>query len=178
MVTDARYPARWLNDRRIALLSGDAHKLFVTALALSAENRTDGVLYDDDLLLIPAVDHRLAGDLDKAGLWTRVRDRWLIVDFEATQSTRIQLEAAENARRIDRERKAAERLARKAAKQRPADSPTDVQSESTRTGQGKGKGGLDGTDGREHDGAKPNSAEAEWPYTPPPGSGLPPGDDD
>jgi len=50
-VTDARFPERWLNDRRVLRLSDPAFRLFVIPLTWSVSNRTDGDLYDDDLRL-------------------------------------------------------------------------------------------------------------------------------
>lgn len=57
-MTDARFPERWLNDRRVLRLSDPAFRLFVISLTWSVSNRTYGELYDDDddLLLIPRVD--------------------------------------------------------------------------------------------------------------------------
>jgi hypothetical protein len=56
-VTDARFPERWLNDRRV--------RLFVISLTWSVSNRTDGDLYDDDLLLIRRVDLAAASRLTR-----------------------------------------------------------------------------------------------------------------
>jgi hypothetical protein len=163
-VTDARFPERWLSDRRILLLSPEAFRLFVMSLAWSVSNRTDGVLYDDDLPLVPGIPRSVAAAysddglpvvplqppdpvqrLAKAGLWRRVRDYWLIAVFEETQTTRDQLEAAADARRADRDRK---RRARSHAAGNhslcggrpcavPGDVHPDVRVESTRPGQAR-----------------------------------------
>jgi hypothetical protein len=53
-MTDARFPERWLNDRRLLRLSDAAFRLFVISLTWSVSNRTDGVLDTGDLTLIPA----------------------------------------------------------------------------------------------------------------------------
>jgi hypothetical protein len=115
-MTDARFPERWLNDRRILRLSDAAHRLFVTALAWSVSNRTDGVIDDDDLPLIPGVDVDRARELDRAGLWDRYSDHWLILDYDSTQTTRDQLDRLDRVRRAEREKKARQRE-RKAARE-------------------------------------------------------------
>ena len=128
-MTDARLPERWLNDRRLLRLPDDAFRLFATSLMWSVANRTDGVLYDDDLALIPGVNPGLADPLAKAGLWKREWDRWLIIEFEETQTTRTELEAAARARRAQRDKKRRQRAAKAAAV------PGDVPRDTTRTGQ-------------------------------------------
>jgi hypothetical protein len=131
-VTDARLPERWLNDRRLLRLPDDAFRLFVTSLMWSVANKTDGVLYDDDLPLIPSANPSLAGQLAKAGLWKREWDRWLIVEFEETQTTRADLEALARGRRAQRDKKRRQR-ATKAA--RASSVPGDVPGDTPRTGQ-------------------------------------------
>ena len=65
-MTDARFPERWLNDRRVLRLPDDAFRLFVLSLAWSVANRTDGVLKDDDLPLIPGYSPEPAAALTSA----------------------------------------------------------------------------------------------------------------
>jgi len=108
-MTDARFPDRWLNDRRVLRLSDAGFRLFVTSLAWAVSNRTDGILLDDDLPLIPRVERGCDVELVKAGLWDRDKDCWLIVDFVSTQTTRSELDRLENNRRVDREKKARRR---------------------------------------------------------------------
>lgn len=108
-MTDARFPERWLNDRRVLRLSDAAHRLFVVALAWSVSNRTDGVIDDEDLRLIPGVDTARAHELGQAELWDRYPDHWLIVDYDATQTTRDQLDRLDRIRRAEREKKARQR---------------------------------------------------------------------
>jgi hypothetical protein len=144
-MTDARFPERWLNDRRILRLPDDAFRLFVTSLAWSVANRTDGRIYDDDLGLVPASPGG-SGQLAKAGLWERVADCWQITVFEETQTSRNQLAAAANARRADREKHRRQR-AHKAGNHAfcgnrpctrvPGDSPGEVPGDNTRTGQAR-----------------------------------------
>jgi hypothetical protein len=138
-MTDARFPERWLNDRRILRLPDDAFRLFVLSLAWSVANQTDGRIYDDELPLIPASASG-SGRLAKCGLWERVADHWLITVFEETQTTRADLEHLASQRRKARDRKRRER-----ARRVPRDVPRDVTSDSTRTGQAR-TGALRGSD--------------------------------
>jgi hypothetical protein len=108
-VTDARFPERWLNDRRIMRLSDSAFRLHVVAITWSVSNRTDGVIHDDDLCLIPTVDANFTDELEKASLWEHDADRWTIVGFAHTQTTAAQLEGLEHKRAVDRERQARHR---------------------------------------------------------------------
>lgn len=117
-VTDARYPEAWLNDRRVVRLSDAAHRLFVTANAWSASNRTDGFLEVADLALIHGVDPRHQTELVAAGLWTVAVGGLQIMDFHKTQTTKTQLDGLDHKRHQDRERKARER-ARKRGEPEP-----------------------------------------------------------
>jgi hypothetical protein len=123
VVTDTRLPERFITDRRIRRLTDAAHRLYVNAMVWSVANRTDGVIYDDDLALIPDIDRDRADELIKAELWRRDRDRWLIVDYAATQTSKHELEVLENVRRRDREKKARQRAAAAADGDSPGDSP-------------------------------------------------------
>lgn len=107
-VTDARFPERWLNDRRVLRLSNAGFRLFVTTLTWSVSNRTDGVLTDEDLKLFHAGADR-ADELARLGLWERDGDRWIITDFFTTQTTAAQLAGLDHKRVQDRERKARQR---------------------------------------------------------------------
>ena len=108
-MTDARYPEAWLNDRRVVRLSDAAHRLFVTANAWSASNRTDGFLEAGDLSLIHGIDSRHQTELVSAGLWSEVEGGWQVVGFHKTQTTKAQLDGLDHKRHQDRERKARER---------------------------------------------------------------------
>ena len=110
-MTDAQFPERGLNDRRILRLPDEAFRLFVISLAWSVANRTDGRIYDDDLALIPA-SAAGSGQLAKVGLWERVADYWQIAEFEETQTTRADLDHLAEQRRKARDRKRAERARR------------------------------------------------------------------
>jgi hypothetical protein len=108
-VTDARFPESWLNDRRLMRLSDAAFRLHVIAMAWSVSNRTDGAIDQDDLPLMPGVDGGRAAELEKAGLWERRDDSWLLVDFARTQTSRHELDVLDNVRRREREKKARQR---------------------------------------------------------------------
>lgn len=110
-MTDARFPERWLNDRRVIRLTDGAFRLFVVSLTWSVSNRTDGAIESADLSLMLGADRRNAGELLKAGLWTSDTERgvWTIADFVATQTTADQLVVLENARARERRKKARRR---------------------------------------------------------------------
>jgi hypothetical protein len=136
-MTDARFPERWLNDRRVLRLPDDAFRLFVISLAWSVANRTDGRIYDDDLSLIPASPGG-SGQLAKAGLWERVTDYWQITVFEETQTTRDDLETLARGRRAQRDKKRRQRAAKAArAAASPGTVPGDVARDTPRTGQAR-----------------------------------------
>ncbi len=139
-MTDARYPERWLNDRRFLHLPDDVFRTFVVALTMCVSNRAEGHVSPDDL-------HHLRRPLEHgstlviAGLWDVEPDGtgWQIVDYVGTQTTRAELEAADAARKRERERKAEQRR-RKAEEERagrpavPRDNgsvPGDVPRDST-----------------------------------------------
>jgi hypothetical protein len=132
-MTDARLPDRWLTDRRLLRLPDDAFRLFVTSLMWSVANKTDGVLYDDDLPLIPGGSPGSHGQLARAGLWVREWDRWVITVFADSQTSSDELDALAARRLSDRKRKAAERLRKAGSRERSRDS----HAESVRTGQAR-----------------------------------------
>lgn len=112
-MTDARFPERWLNDRRLLRLSDGAFRLFVTAMTWSVSNRTDGVVSEDDLPLMLRVDPGQAVELEKHDLWRREGDGWLITDFADTQTSKAQLDGLDLKRQQDRERASRYREKRK-----------------------------------------------------------------
>ncbi len=149
-MTDARFPDRWLSDRRIARLSDGHFRSFVTSLAWSVTNRTDGVVEPEDLVLIPNFAKDSVKTFIGAGLWTprQAAGRgWQIADFEATQTTSVQLRHLEDKRAKERQKKAAQRACAKAAANGstssnsvvPGDSPQDVPPDDT----GKDRQGKD-----------------------------------
>ncbi len=109
-MTDARYPERWLNDRRFRTLPADVHVTFVLTLTGCVSNRAEGHVSPDDLHhLHRPLDH--ADTLVIAGLWDVELDGsgWRVVDYFDTQTTRAELEATDAARKKERERKAEQR---------------------------------------------------------------------
>ena len=136
-MTDARLPERWLTDRRLRLLSDQAHRFFITALLWCVANRTDGVFWDEDLALMPGAvvpgtvpaggSRDWAEECVKRDLVTRAGDRWVITDFEATQSTRDELDQLERIRAADRDKKRRQRLKEVSTGPSPGQSPGTAQ---------------------------------------------------
>ena len=131
-MTDARFPERWLNDRRVLRLSDAAFRLFVCGLAWSVANKTDGYLSDEDLALIPGVNLEAAEALYDAELWWGHMHGAQITVFEETQTSRADLAVLANARRRQRDKKRRQR-----AKAVPGDVPGHSSGDSTRTGQAR-----------------------------------------
>ncbi len=121
-MTDARYPERWLHDRRITRLSDRAHRAFVVLLAYGVANRTDGVVLLADLRDLPRYVEDEVPQLIGAGLMEPLADGtgYVVVEFVDTQSSRAELEAADAARVAARKKKAGQRAA---AKERQPASP-------------------------------------------------------
>lgn len=115
-MTDARLPDRWLSDRRFLRLSGEAFKLYAVMLLFSVANRTDGHIDDEDMALLPGVDPGNVAELDDVGIVEPTDDGWLLTEFASTQTSRAELEAGEESRRLERLRKAREREQKAAAK--------------------------------------------------------------
>jgi hypothetical protein len=106
-MTDARYPERWLHDRRITRLTDRAHRAFVVTLAYGVANRTDGVLLLADLRDLPRYVEDEVPLLVEAGLMEPLVDGtgFSVVDFMETQSSRAELEAVDAARVAAREKR-------------------------------------------------------------------------
>ncbi len=68
-MTDARYPERWLHDRRITRLPDKARRAYVVTLVYAVANRTDGVLHAEDLADLPSYVEAQVPTLVAAGLW-------------------------------------------------------------------------------------------------------------
>lgn len=133
-MTDARLPERYLHDRRFRM-APEHFRAYCMSLMYAVSNRTDGYLTPEDLEAVPHFKAESIDALVTADLWAVVDDGWLISDFLTTQTSRAQLEAAENARFKDAERKARERAAKKTTPAvasseawSPADSPADNRS--------------------------------------------------
>ncbi len=135
-MTDARFPDRWLSDRRIMRLTAEHFRSFMTSLAWSVTNRTDGFIHPDDLGLIPHFSAGAPKAFVAAGLWSPLDKGWVITEFQMTQTTREQLAQLDAARVKEREKKARQRAAKAAASTStdepvPRDVPQDVPQEYT-----------------------------------------------
>jgi len=119
-MTDAHYPERWLNDRRIQRLTPLSFKAFVVSLAWSVGNRTDGVIEPGDLPLIIGFTPDCIDELVASDLWSEGDGCWLITVFEETQTSKAQLEAQQHAAAAKRE-KGRIRTANFRAKQKESD---------------------------------------------------------
>ncbi|MDO3100828.1 hypothetical protein P5V93_13005 [Mycobacteroides abscessus subsp. abscessus] len=175
-MTDARFPDRWLHDRRMNRLSDGHFRSYVLSLIYAVSNRTDGVVEPEDLATIPKFAPGASKAFVENELWRPRGNGWLIIDFESTQSSRAALEASEQARnqaRInDRERKAKARAEAKARSQDKAkpDSPQDVrsdvrgevQAESEPESQARKGQARRGKDKGDHQNVLPLAAGDEW----------------
>lgn len=101
-MTDARFPERWLNDRRFSRLSGDQRWGFMAIMAWSVSNRTEGVVTFDDVADIRWLNPDDMPVYVNVGLCAEVDEGWLIVDFQSTQTTRKELERQDRNRVKDR----------------------------------------------------------------------------
>jgi hypothetical protein len=111
-MTDARFPERWLIDRRFSRLSGDEFRGFVGMLAWSVSNGTDGVVTEADLPEIRWLDPNDMPVFVAVGLCAPLANGWLIVDFDDTQSSRDELQALKKIRKSGRDRQAKLRAAK------------------------------------------------------------------
>lgn len=139
-MTDARFPERWLNDRRYMALSGPDFRAFVCTLTWSVASRTDGIIRHSDVDLMAWLTPEIADRLAANNVFVPTDDGWLIDGFAVTQTTRKELEALDAKREADALRKREERAAQKmAASKSPGhpgvlpDVPTDVQRDTPRT---------------------------------------------
>jgi hypothetical protein len=109
-LTDARFPDRWIADKRLQLLSDSHFRSFVMSLIWAVSNLTDGIIEESDLSLIPRFDTTSTGAFVASGLWAdRETGGWVITVFESTQTTAADLKAAENARIKQRDKKRRQR---------------------------------------------------------------------
>ena len=128
-MTDVRLPERWLMDRRVMRLNSAEFRAFVLGYLWSVSNRTDGFIDREDLHLVPGMTGQIVAILVSIKLWAAEADGWRLIDFDATQSSKHDLETLENARRADREKKARYRASTKSPvvfSSAPGDSPGDV----------------------------------------------------
>ncbi|MFJ4220629.1 hypothetical protein [Curtobacterium luteum] len=129
-MTDARFPERYLSDRRVLRLTADEFRGWAFATIWSVSNRTDGQILSDELLLVPFMKVETAQKLEACGLWAPTSDGWTITDFGDTQTSRHDLEVLDNMRRAQREKKQRQRAA-KAGGSAGSPSFSDVPGDST-----------------------------------------------
>lgn len=132
-VTDTRLPDRWLVRRSFVSLPEPAFKLFVLSMMWSVSNRTDGILFPEDLDYVPCSSGPEVRQvlLDRE-LWVVQGDAWLIQDFLPTQTSAAQLAANEAYTARERERKALKRATDRAAN---ADGAQDRRADVRKTGE-------------------------------------------
>lgn len=157
-MSDARFPERWLNDRRVLRLSDADFRTFVTTLAWSVANRTDGRLEPDDLELLSGARDAVPR-LAQAGLWETANDTVTIIDYDDTQTSSEQFDAIDERRRRDRERK---RAGRKGTTSTETSEQTSTRT-SERNPLGKGKGqGQAKAHGQEEEHAHEENVTCGW----------------
>jgi hypothetical protein len=146
---DARYPDRYLHDRRVTRLSDADHRAYVLALVWSVANRTDGVITLDDLDAMPKpVTREALQALERAELAAEELAGsemvWRLTDYATTQTSRAELEALDKARQAKRHDMAARR-ARKAAEAVGGSAALSVvpSTAQARTGQDSARPGQD-----------------------------------
>ncbi|MBT2535886.1 hypothetical protein [Arthrobacter sp. ISL-69] len=108
-MTDARFPDRWLSDRRFRRLSDGEYRSYSQALMWAVLNRTDGDVPAKDLAIIPDFVPDHAGRLVEVELWAPAGAGWLILDFGATQTSKEQLDGLDARKRQDADRQKAKR---------------------------------------------------------------------
>jgi hypothetical protein len=178
---DARVPERYLVDRRVMRLAPVHFRSFILATLWSVSNRTEGRVGHEDIDFIPGFAVTSPPVLVGAELWKEEPDHWFLVEFPATQTSKAQLEAAEQKRRSDRERQARHRN-KSVQFEQTADSDRDVTRDNERdvTVEDKGKASARqgeakylGSDGINTDSENRSTGEVdiEWPTAPIPGAG-------
>lgn len=175
-MTDARFPERWLNDRRIMRLNAHEFRAYVLSLTWAVSNRTDGRIDRADMDMVPGCSMSMsAAALVEARLWEPTADGsgWEIVDFLATQTPRDQLEGLERRRRNDAKRSKDYRHRKKSADQTDPsrEEPRDPSRDASRDDIGQARTGQD----RPGQADSPRAISESWSGMPvrQPGSGLP-----
>lgn len=105
-----------MRNPKVRGISRDAFALHVAGLCYCATALTDGRIPDRDLPLVAAealAPESSASDLEKADLWERTDDGWMIHDYLDYQPSRADV--------MDDRRKARERKQRQRSKDRPPD---------------------------------------------------------
>jgi hypothetical protein len=132
-MTDARFPERWLIDRRFSRsrLSGDQFRGYMGMLAWSVSNETDGVVTEADLPeMIQWLDPNDMPVFVTVGLCAPLANGWLIIDFEDTQTSRDELQALKKIRKSGRDRQAKRRAAKADKQDQSRDASRDGHADS------------------------------------------------
>lgn len=149
-MTDARFPERWLNDRRIIRLTDSAFRTFVLGMTWAVANRSDGYVSSDDLDLVHGAKAADADELVKASLWSRADDAgYWIEDFTKVQTSAAQLDGLEHRKAQDRAR--AKKYREKSRGTEPDPDPSssrDGSRDSSRDDIGQARTGQAGQDRR------------------------------
>lgn len=173
-MTDFRFPERWLLDRRFSRLPGDALAAYVCTGAWCASNRTEGAILRADLADVPRLTPSLADLLTRAGVLVVTPDGWQMIDYADTQTSRAELEAAEQARRHEREKKRRQRAHGRGDHTLCTPDTCDL-SRGTSRGTSQARTGQART-GQDHD-ASTRTREAgpttDWPVAPIPADAVP-----
>lgn len=159
-MTDARLPDRWLIDRRFNRLDDRDWRSYTYSLMWSVSNRTDGVIEESDLPLIPHFSRDSIPAFLAAEVWAVMDDRidiaWRIIDYGPTQTSRAEHEVLDNARtrqRVKKQRQRARRRANTGVQQRDTSTgtvPGDTYPGTAQARQGKARQGTN----RTHNGAE------------------------
>lgn len=131
-VTDARFPDRWMLDRRVMTLPPGAFRTYVLSLTWAVSNRTDGHLGPDELAMVPGggVSDAHRDLFVQKELWAKQADGYLILDFLTTQTSAAKLLADEEYAARERQRKRRpERASKGRAKVRAGDSAGNAHAE-------------------------------------------------
>ncbi|KAB1662828.1 hypothetical protein [Pseudoclavibacter sp. CFCC 13611] len=135
-MADARFPDRWLMDRRVMALPAEGFRDFVTSLTWAVSNMTDGKITRADLMFVPGFNQTSIRTLVISDLWEELDDNsWQIIDFAKTQSSKAELEAYFSRKANDRDRKARQRARERAQESR--DMSRDMSAESPRQGEAR-----------------------------------------
>lgn len=170
-MTDARFPERWLNDRRIMRLPAEVFRGWWLATVWTVANRTEGRIEDGDVDLIPGLTPGMLEHLEEVGLVTRDGHGWHLWDWDGVQSSREQLEALERKKRGDRLRQRRKRE-REREREREAEASRDGSRDVTRdvhaTDSGQDRPGQARTG--EDKSAQNEVVSGQWPEVRRPGS--------
>ncbi|MGY1736859.1 hypothetical protein [Geodermatophilus sp. SYSU D00684] len=157
-MTDARFPERWLTDRRFLRLTADAFRTTMHLYAWSVSNRTDGRIDLADLALIPLARREDLRELVQLGIAAWDGPILTLLDYRDTQSSKEELDAAAEARRKARDRKRRQRAREATTSEVVTRDVTHDNAGQARTGQART--GL----------APTGAADEGWPTFPSPGS--------